>query len=275
MNRTGASPSTTERAGSALGPRARRGVDALRRVADAIAVYAVLAVAAVISVSWNLLAAALLHLLPRRIACRIGRAGIAYGYRAIWTTATWSGQFLFDLTQLEALRDEPGVIVAANHPCLLDALLLVSRLPRSVCIMKAGLTDNWLLGPGARLAHYIRNDSTHGMIRGAVDELRDGGQLVIFPEGTRTEHAPLNTFRPGITLISKLAQAPIQTVFIDIDSPYTAKGWPIWRVPTSPVVVRVRLGKRFAPADDHKHALDDLSDYFAAHVHVPRHLERR
>ncbi|CAN5408800.1 lysophospholipid acyltransferase family protein [soil metagenome] len=268
MNRTGASPSTTERAGLALGPRARRCV-------EAAAVSGVLAVAAVISIGWNLLAAVLVHVLPRRLASRLGRAGIAYGYRAIWAAATWSGQFLFDLSQLESLREEGRVIVAANHPCLLDALLLVSRLPRSVCIMKAGLTDNWLLGPGARLAHYIRNDSTHGMIRGAVDELRDGGQLVIFPEGTRTECAPINSFRPGITLIAKLADAPIQTVFIDIDSPYTCKGWPVWRVPTSPVVVRVRLGQRFAPADDHKRALDELSDYFAAHVHVPRHLERR
>ena len=69
----------------------------------------------------------------------------------------------------------------------------------------------------------------------------------MFPEGTRTVTRPLNRFRPGITLIAKLAQAPIQTVFIETDSPYLGKGWPIWRAPPLPIVFRVRLGQRFAP----------------------------
>jgi 1-acyl-sn-glycerol-3-phosphate acyltransferase len=35
---------------------------------------------------------------------------------------------------------------------MLDALLLVARLPRSACIMKAALMRNPFLGAGARLA---------------------------------------------------------------------------------------------------------------------------
>ena len=35
------------------------------------------------------------------------------------------------------------------------------------------------------------------MVRLAVEDLRAGGQLVIFPEGTRTVTPPLNRFRPG------------------------------------------------------------------------------
>ena len=39
----------------------------------------------------------------------------------------------------------------------------------------------------------------------------------MFPEGTRTVGAPVNAFKPGITLIAQLAQVPIQTVIIESD----------------------------------------------------------
>jgi 1-acyl-sn-glycerol-3-phosphate acyltransferase len=141
--------------------------------------------------------------------------------------------------------------------------------------MKASLMRNPFLGAGARLARYIRNDSPRSMIKLAVEDLRHGGQLVIFPEGTRTTHAPINPFRPGVTLIAKLAGAPIQTAFIDTDSPYLGKGWPIWKLPPLPIVFTVRLGERFAPHADSDALLHTLEDYFRAHVHVPSHLHRR
>lgn len=132
--------------------------------------------------------------------------------------------------------------------------------------MKASLMKNVFLGAGARLAQYIRNDSARTMVRLAVNDLRDGGQLVIFPEGTRTVSPPLNAFRPGVTLIAKLAQAPIQTVFIDTDSPYLGKGWPLWRVPPLPVVFKLRLGHRFLPRQDSAALLTQLDQYFRHHV---------
>ncbi len=112
---------------------------------------------------------------------------------------------------------------------MLDALVLVAHLRRGVCIMKADLMRNPFLAAGARLARYIRNDSPRGMMRCAVECLQEGGQLVMFPEGTRTVQRPVNRFRPGITWIAQKARVPIQTVIIETDTPYLRKGWPIWR----------------------------------------------
>ena len=67
------------------------------------------------------------------------------------------------------------------------------------------------------------------MVRQAVDDLRAGGQLVMFPEGTRTTGASLNPFHGGFALIARARHAPVQTVFIDTTSPYLGKGWPIWK----------------------------------------------
>jgi 1-acyl-sn-glycerol-3-phosphate acyltransferase len=72
----------------------------------------------------------------------------------------------------------------------------------------------------------------------------------------------VNAFRPGVTLIAKLAQAPIQTVFIDTASPYLGKGWPLWRVPPLPLVFTLRLGQRFEPVADSAQLLQQLEHYF-------------
>lgn len=219
------------------------------------------------SLAWNLVAPLLLPLLPRRAGTRLGRSAISFIYRTFWKTAQRIGMMRVDSSALDVLRDEPGaLIVAANHPTMLDALVIVARLPRGVCIMKAELLRNVFLGAGARLARYIRNDAGRGMVRDAVNSLKEGGQLVLFPEGTRTVRPPVNDFKAGLTLIAHLAHVPIQTVVIESESPYLTKGWPLLRPPPIPVVIRVRLGERFAPQADHRALLRRIENYFRREV---------
>jgi len=221
------------------------------------------------SLLWNGVALALLPLMSRERGLAFGRAAISRGYEGFWRAARASGLLHMDASALDTLADERGLIVVANHPSMLDAVMLVARLPRSACVMKASLAHNPFTGPGARLARYIRNDSTHGMVRLAVNDLRAGGQLLLFPEGTRTTRWPVNPFNSTVGLIAKLAPAPVQTVFIDTDSPYLGKGWPIWRLPPLPIVFTVRLGRRFAPTANAQALQDELEAYFAAGVHRP------
>jgi 1-acyl-sn-glycerol-3-phosphate acyltransferase len=234
--------------------------------------WALLLFLGLLSLTWNLIALLLHPVLPRARGLVVGRAGIAYGYRLFWALARACGMLRLEADVLDALRNEPGLIIVANHPSMLDALMLVARLPRATCIMKASLLRNIFLGAGARLARYISNEAPVSMVRHAVQDLRDGGQLVMFPEGTRTTHKPLNPFMPGVTLIAKLAPAPIQTVFIDTTSPYLGKGWPLWRLPPLPIVFTVRLGERFAPSRDADARLRELEAYFrrglAPHEHA-------
>jgi len=231
-----------------------------------LALLVMLLLLGLMSLSWNAVALLIYPLLSREQGRRIGRAVIAAGYDRYWRIAAWTGMLRLHAEALDTLRDEPGLIVVANHPSLLDAVMLVARLPRSACVMKAKLLRNPLLGPGARLARYISNDTPRGLVRQAVDDLRLGGQLVLFPEGTRTIRRPINPFRPGLTLIAKLARAPIQTVFIDTESPYLGKGWPLWRLPPLPIVFSVRIGRRFEARADHIALLAEIERYFAAGV---------
>ena len=108
------------------------------------------------------------------------------------------------------------------------------------------------------------------MVHCAVNDLRAGGQLVMFPEGTRTTQDPVNPFHASFTLIARRARAPIQVVFIDTLSPYLGKGWPLWRLPPLPIHFAVRLGRRFAPPQDHEAACAEIQAYVAAGLRRPR-----
>jgi 1-acyl-sn-glycerol-3-phosphate acyltransferase len=168
----------------------------------------------------------------------------------------------FDLTALDELRDQPAMIIAPNHPGLIDAVLVISRLP-AACIMKAGLMRNLFLGAGARLAGYIPNDTVHGMVTRSIASLHEGAHLLVFPEGTRTTRWPVNPFIGSIGIIARHAKVPVQTVFIDTDSPYLGKGWPLFRKPTLPITYRIRLGRRFDPPDKTREFVRELEQYFA------------
>jgi len=222
------------------------------------------------------LASALLYpLLPRQTGARLGRSAIGVVFRGFLGMLRASGVLRVDLSALDTLQHEPGLIIAPNHPCLLDAVFVISRIPGTACIMKAQIWDNVVLGGGARLAGYIRNDSPRSMVRQATRELRAGHPLLVFPEGTRTRRGPVNDFRGGFALVAKRAGAPVQTVFIETDNPFLSKGWPSFKRPRFPLVYRVRLGERFRVTGDVKTFLRALEDYYRRELEPPAPAQGR
>jgi 1-acyl-sn-glycerol-3-phosphate acyltransferase len=121
---------------------------------------------------------------------------------------------------------------------------------------------NVFLGSGSRLARYVRNDSSRHMVKESVAHLREGGVLLLFPEGTRTIRSPINPLVGSVGLIAKHAQVPIQTLVIETDSPFLSKGWPLFKRPDLPIVYRVRLGKRFDPPTDVPAFTAELDRYY-------------
>jgi len=207
--------------------------------------------------------ALLLHLiLPRRPGRALGRAMIMVGFRLYLGFLRLFCGCRFDLAALDALRGEAPLVLVANHPSLLDAVMILSRFPDLACIMKAALLRNPLLGAAARLARYIPNDAPLDMVLEACAELEAGGRLLLFPEGTRTGRFPVDTCTAGAGLIAGRARVPVQALLIDFSSPYLGKAWPWWRRPRLPLRCRVRLGRRFAPPAAAGAFAAELETYF-------------
>jgi 1-acyl-sn-glycerol-3-phosphate acyltransferase len=226
------------------------------------ATYSSLVIFALLCLGWSMLAVPLQALLPRALGRRLGRRGIMGGFRLYAQWLEFAGVYRFDLRALDALPDSTPLILAPNHPSLIDAVIIAGRHANLSCIMKSELMGNILLGPGARLACYIRNGSPRQMVREAVADLRDGGTLLLFPEGTRSERSPVNRLSKSVGVIARRAGVAVQTLLIETDSNYLGKGGSPWARTTLPIAYRIRLGRRFEPPADAEAFSLELEHYF-------------
>lgn len=230
---------------------------------DCLVLYLGLAGLGLMCVAWTPVALVMRVLLSARRGRACGRWVIMAAFRGLLGCLSLSRRCTFDLAALDALRGEDSLIIAPNHPGMLDAVMVISRLPNVACVLKAELMNNLFLGAGARLAHYIRNEPVRRMVRAAIQDFASGSHLLLFPEGTRTTIDPVNPLKGSIGLIARHGQTPVQTVLIETDTRYLSKGWPLLRKPPMPMHFRLRLGQRFEPPRDAKQFMAELEHYFA------------
>ena len=203
----------------------------------------------VICLAWTPFALLFNIVLPRPLCQRLGRLAVVIGFRSYLRYLAFMGGVYCDLSELDQLRDQGPMILAPNHPSLLDAVMILSRLPNLTCIVKASLFDSIFFGAGARMAGYIRNDTLVGVVRDASVALNSGSPLLMFPEGTRTDllQHSLNPLKGGLALTATRAKMPVQVITIETNSNFLGKGWSFFGCTELPVRYRIRLGARFDP----------------------------
>jgi 1-acyl-sn-glycerol-3-phosphate acyltransferase len=197
-------------------------------------------------------------------AHRAARYSMHYVNRIFFYGLQLSGLVHVDFKDLEKLYNERGIIITPNPAWLMDALFITAILPNVVCVMKSSVISNPVFFGVASLGGFISSDSASQFIQQCQKVLDDGAQLLLFPEGTRTVTKSVNTFKGGFALIAKKTGAPIQTVFIEVNTPFLGKRWPFWKKPPFPLDYRCILGERFQVKNDqdHKAFTKELENYF-------------
>jgi len=229
---------------------------------------------------YSLIGWLLFLILPRRIGAPIGHKMIHGGFSLFVAYLGWVRLVHVDLSSLAPLhRTRESFILAPNHTSLWDVVFLISSLPRPLCIMKKSILRNPVLGGSASLAGHIPNSSNSGMIRNAARALSDGGQLILFPEGTRTKpHARwINPLRGGVALIANKAGVPVYPVFIRSNTRFLEKGWPPWKKPRFPIHMSFELGEPVRPAPDEspQQFVARLQELFERELARPHPLRRQ
>jgi 1-acyl-sn-glycerol-3-phosphate acyltransferase len=138
-----------------------------------------------------------------------------------------------DISGTNALRSIKGHVVVANHPTLLDVVLLMALIPRVQCIVKHQLWTSRYLGGVVRQAGFIRNDLLPDELLSACrTAMHEGANLIIFPQGTRSSPSEPFRFHRGVANIALQAGADIQTVAIKCVPLFLTKSDKWWRVPS-------------------------------------------
>jgi len=187
--------------------------------------------------------------------------------RTAWRLMTW----LFVVTRLirvdrGSLRPVRGSIIAANHPSLIDVVLLTVLVPRTLYVAKRGLRTNPVLSAIVR-ATALPDDAQ--LMERAASYLTRGWNVLIFPEGTRSpKTGGLQPLRRGAAQLALRTGAPLVAVGIGVSRRVLGKRQPPWDVGDRPVVYALRMESvacRQGP-DESLHA---------AAVRITRNLARR
>lgn len=128
------------------------------------------------------------------------------------------------------LKSVSGSVVVSNHQTLIDAVILISLLGDSVCVTKEAVSRNPFMRVVARKILVV-NDGPVAVVRSAARYLKEGINVVVFPEGTRTPaDAPEHVFHRGSAHIAIQSASPVELVSMDCDMNVLAKGQPWWDV---------------------------------------------
>ncbi len=76
--------------------------------------------------------------------------------------------------------------MVANHPSLIDYVMLASVMPETDCMVKSALLKNPFVSGVIRAADYLINDQADALLPASRQRLQQGDTILIFPEGTRT-----------------------------------------------------------------------------------------
>ncbi len=145
---------------------------------------------------------------------RLARRSIAASFRLFLTVAKGLGVLDYRIDGAEILRQERGCLVVANHPTLIDYVLLASVMPETDCLVKSALLKNPFLGGVVRAADYLINSEAETLLPRCQQRLAQGDTILIFPEGTRTKPGEKMTLQRGAANIAVRCTSDLRIVTI-------------------------------------------------------------
>lgn len=130
---------------------------------------------------------------------------VAYPLFSLW--------FRFRARGAEKIPAEGGALLLINHQSFLDPMLVGLPIPRAVSYLaRDSLFRVPFVGWWLSKTHVIpinRESAGTASIRAAVDRLRQGAIVGIFPEGTRSTDGQLGELKPGFLALVRRAKVPV------------------------------------------------------------------
>lgn len=165
-------------------------------------------------------------------------------FRGFVHMLTWAGVIKVTTRNIEQLNTAKGMIVIANHPTLVDVVVLISLMPNAGCIVKQGLWRNPFLRGAVSCAGYIPNRGAQLLLADCKAVLSRGTNLIIFPEGTRTLIGKsINGFARGAANITLRTKNDLIPVILRTNTIGLSKQQPWYEIPRRTIGMRVEVGE--------------------------------
>ncbi|MBZ0060409.1 MULTISPECIES: 1-acyl-sn-glycerol-3-phosphate acyltransferase [unclassified Leclercia] len=203
---------------------------------------------------------------------RLARRSIAASFRTFLTVARALGVLDYRFDNLDVLRQERGCLVVANHPTLIDYVLIASVMPETDCLVKGALLRNPFLSGAIRASDYLINSEADTLLSACQQRLSQGDTLLIFPEGTRTQAGKAITLQRGAANIAVRCASDLRLVLIHCSEHLLDKQSRWYDIPPNKPFFTVDVRERV-----------NINDFYDAAVQEPalaarqlnRHLQHR
>ncbi|MEQ8285286.1 lysophospholipid acyltransferase family protein [Thalassospira sp.] len=176
---------------------------------------------------------------------------ICRGFRLFTWLLDITGVAAAQTENITTLRQAKGAIIIANHPTLLDVVMILAQLDRCQCVVKHELFHNPFLAGVVRAAGFIRNDDNpENLLIQARDHLNSGACILIFPEGTRTpSRKKLGRLQRGVANIAIETEVDLIPVVVHCNHDTLKKGVPWYRIPPSKILYRIVVDQPLSLGD--------------------------
>ena len=159
--------------------------------------------------------------------------------------------FNYRVIGAENMIEEGPCIIAANHCSYLDPPLVGVACKRAIhYLARKSLLDIPVLGPILPELNVIpvdQKNADRSALMGAIRVVKNGGAVLIFPEGTRSPDGELQSAQPGLGMILAKTGAPVVPMLIS--GSYGALPRDRWLARRVPISVRVGSCLVFRPEE--------------------------
>ena len=131
----------------------------------------------------------------------------------------------------ERLREPGAHLLVANHPTLIDVIMIGALMPQLDCVAKRATWTNPLMFGVVKGTGYIANDDGIALIEAGTERLARGRSLLLFPEGTRSPRGGLQPFQRGAAHLALRTGLPLLPIHIRCEPPGLMKGQAWWDIP--------------------------------------------
>lgn len=122
---------------------------------------------------------------------------------------------------LARLKSLKGHILVANHPSLIDYVILTACLDNLNCVVKEELSHNFFCKGVIKAAGYLINAAS--VLDKSRVSLERGENLLIFPEGTRTSRSKPFKLHRGAAALAVHLQRPLTVITIALSEEFLSK----------------------------------------------------
>lgn len=107
---------------------------------------------------------------------------IRFSFNAFCQIMRFTGAIDYRIDGAELLREDRNCIIVANHPSLIDYVLIASQLPQCDCLVKAAIWENPFMKRIVKAAGYIPNQTPDDLLERCEERFSRGNVLLVFPE---------------------------------------------------------------------------------------------